>query len=153
MSAFWKAAHFYSFVCMKSPASSHLDPSCGCFAGLCDCPGPVTESFPRHAPWCVAFNKKLVREVQRADTTEVGPHSQVSSGSACCKDSCLGPSYKSIFHDQYTGIRVGVLWRLHHRNMAWHRHGPPVRQVSGCAGCLSQVLWLKVLGGGPCCWR
>lgn len=39
--------------------------------GLCDCPGPVLVPSPRLEPWCVAFNKKLFKEVAKADAGQV----------------------------------------------------------------------------------
>ena len=36
-----------------------------------DCPGPVLKPAPRPEPWCVSYNKKLNKEVAKADANKV----------------------------------------------------------------------------------
>ena len=36
-----------------------------------DCPGPILKPSPRPEPWCVSYNKKLNKEVAKADANKV----------------------------------------------------------------------------------
>ena len=50
-----------------------------------DCPGPVLKPSPRPEPWCVSFNKKLKKEVARADAGKV---SLIAAGASAMLCGC-----------------------------------------------------------------